>query len=64
MKKFWINKISEENIVHMDLKLYKLINNYEKGEFTHINHLIDDFKDKKLYKNINNNELKKNNIVI
>ena len=64
MKKFWINKISEENIVHMDLKLYKLINNYEKGEFTHINHLIDDFKDKKLYKNINNNELKKNNNII
>ena len=62
MKKFWINKISEENIVYMDLKLYKLLNNFEKSEFTHINNLIDDFKDQKSYNIANNNELKKKNI--
>ena len=42
MHKFWINKISEENIVLMDLKLYKLSNKYNKSGSMHINNLIED----------------------
>ena len=58
MQKFWINKISEENIVQMDLKLYKLLNqSIKKGASTHLNNLLDDIKDKKMinveYKNTN-----------
>ena len=46
MHKFWTNKISEENIVQMDLKLYKLIPKYFKtDEYMHILNLIDDSKD-------------------
>ena len=48
MHKFWINKISEENIVHMDLKLYKLSHKYLKsGSSMHINNLIEDSQYKK-----------------
>jgi hypothetical protein len=48
MHKFWINKISEENIVHMDLKLYKLSHKYLKsGSSMHINNLIEDSEYKK-----------------
>jgi len=50
MHKFWINKISEENIVHMDLKLYKLSHKYLKsGSSMHINNLIEDSQYKKRY---------------
>ena len=56
MKRFWINKISEENIVQMDLKLYKLMNqSNKKSGFTHIHNLIDDFKNNR----VNNKDYKK-----
>lgn len=43
MHKFWINKISEENIVQMDLKLYKLSPKHVKySEVMHINNLLDE----------------------
>ena len=43
MHKFWINKISEENIVQMDLKLYKLSPKHIKySEDMHINNLLDE----------------------
>ena len=45
MHKFWINEISEENIVEMDLKLYKLSNRYLGRNSMHINNLIEEFKD-------------------
>ena len=46
MHKFWINKISEENIVQMDLKLFKLSPKYVKfHDVMHINNLIDDYKE-------------------
>ena len=48
MQKFWINTISEENIVVMDLKLYKLSHKYLKsGSSMHINNLIEDSEYKK-----------------
>ena len=41
MNKFWINEISEENIIQMDLKIYKLQNRYLKNNSsTHINNFI------------------------
>ena len=41
MKKFWMNEISEENIVQMDLKIYKLYHRYlKKNTSTHINNFI------------------------
>ena len=41
MNKFWINEISEENIVQMDLKIYKLHHRYlKKNSSTHINNFI------------------------
>lgn len=41
MNKFWINEISEENIVQMDLKIYKLYHRYlKKNTSTHINNFI------------------------
>ena len=44
MHKFWINKISEENIVQMDLKLFKLSPKYVKfHDVMHINNVIDDY---------------------
>ena len=45
MHKYWINKISEENIVLMDLKLYKLL--HKSSNSMHINNLIDDSEYKK-----------------
>ena len=46
--KFWINKISEENIVQMDLNLYKLSHHYLNiTDHMHINNLIIDSKDYK-----------------
>lgn len=55
MHKFWINKISEENIVQMDLKLYKLSNkSFKKADSINIHNLIDDSKE-----NSNNNVQKK-----
>ena len=59
MKRFWINKISEENIVQMDLKLYKLLNqSNKKSGFTHIHNLIDDFKNNR----VNSIDHKRNNM--
>ena len=46
MHKYWIKKISEENIVFMDLKLYKLYHKYTKSDM-HINNLIEDSQLKK-----------------
>ena len=43
MKKFWVNKVSEENIVLMDLKLYRLLSK-KADSSTHIYNLIDDYK--------------------
>ena len=41
MNKFWINEISEENIIQMDLKIYKLHHRYlKKNSSTHINNFI------------------------
>ena len=47
MHKFWINKISEENIVQMDLKLYKLSHKFIKRNSFHIHNLIEDSKENK-----------------
>ena len=43
--KFWINEISEENIVQMDLKLYKLSNRFLNRNSMHINNFIEESKD-------------------
>ena len=45
MHKFWINEISEENIVQMGLKLYKLSNRFLGRNSMHINNLIEESKD-------------------
>ena len=45
MHKFWINEISEENIVQMGLKLYKLNNRFLNQNSMHINNLIEESKD-------------------
>ena len=45
MHKFWINEISEENIVQMDLKLYKLSNRFLNRNSMHINNFIEESKD-------------------
>jgi len=44
MHKFWINEISEENIVQMDLKLYKLSNKILNRNSMHINNFIEESK--------------------
>ena len=45
MHKFWINEISEENIVQMGLKLYKLSNRFLGRNSMHINNLIEKSND-------------------